>query len=164
MSSYARAHSALDDPWMAWRIEPPEEPGAGLVHSLNEEEFYCARVAYHIHSNSDIQRRSSVPTDGDIEDIPGHLENRARLDAWREWLEVLGPPPSRAHLSLAIAAAKHDITEGPIRSDSELGIRIAELADQVSAFQMPTIERLESIGSQIDAYWALRTGSERRSS
>lgn len=64
------------------------------------------------------------------------------------------PPTSWPHLSLAIAAAKHDLTEGPIRSDSELGIRIAELADQVSAFQMPTIERLESIGSQIDALGA----------
>src|SRR5258708_6121149 len=28
MSSYARAHSPIDDPWMAWRREPPVVPAA----------------------------------------------------------------------------------------------------------------------------------------
>jgi hypothetical protein len=153
MARYARAHSPLDDPWMAWRIEPLREPGAELVHGLNEEEFFCARVAYHIHSNLDIRRPSSVPTDGDLEDIPDYLEIEHGW-TWRDWLEVLGPPQKGADLKSATASAKHDVTGGHTRSDSEVGIKIAELADQVSAFQMPTIERLESIGTQVDAQGA----------
>jgi hypothetical protein len=149
ISSFARAHSPLDDPWMAWRIEPPEEPGAQLVHRLSEEEFFCARVAYHVHANSDIRRPSSVPTDGDLEDIPGYLETEHGW-TWRDWLEILGPPQKGTDLSLATAAAKHDVSGGHTRSDSELRIEIAELKDQVSAFQMPTIERLESIATRVD--------------
>jgi len=153
MFNYVSTHSPLDDPWIAWRTEPPEEGCASFVHSLNEEEFFSARVAYHVHSNLDLHRPSSVPTDGDIEDIPGYLETEHGW-TWREWLDVLGAPVAGSHLSLARTAAKHDLSGRHARSDSEVAVKIAELADHVSAFQMPTIERLESIGTQVDALGA----------
>lgn len=153
MSNYASARSPLDDPWMAWRTEAPEGPSAGFVHGLKEEEFFCARVAYHLHSNLHLDRHPSVPTDGDIEDIPEYLKTEHGW-TWREWLEVLGPPVTGSPLSLAIGAAKDDISGGRDRSEPEVAVKIAELVDKVSAFQMPTIERLESIGTKIDALGA----------
>ena len=153
MSNYASGRSPLDDPWMAWRTEAPEGAPAGFVHSLKEEEFFCARVAYHVHSNLHHDRHSSVPTDGDIEDIPGYLETEHGW-TWREWLEVLGPPVAGSPLGLAIGAAKDDISGRRDRSEPGVAVEIAELEDQVSAFQMPTIERLESIGTKIDALGA----------
>lgn len=71
MSSYAGSRSPLDDPWMAWRREPADEPAGEFVHSLKEEEFFCARVAYHIYAAANVRRPSCVPSDGDLEDIPG---------------------------------------------------------------------------------------------
>jgi hypothetical protein len=69
-------------------------------------------------------------------------------------LEALGPQQKAGQLSLATAAAKRELTEAYIRSDAEVEVRVAELADQVTAFQMPTIERLERIGAQVDALGA----------
>ncbi|HZT30331.1 MAG TPA: hypothetical protein VFA33_10635 [Bryobacteraceae bacterium] len=153
LSDYAAAHSCLDDPWLAWRTESSEESGAAFVRALTEEEFYCARVAYHVHSGLRVERPSSIPTDGDLENIPGHLETD-HGGTWRDWLDILGPPKDDAGLHPAIAAAHRDLTEGRSRPNDETAVRIAELADQVSAFQMPTIERLETIGAKIDALGA----------
>jgi hypothetical protein len=51
LSIYARTRSPLDDPWMAWRREPPSEPAVAFVCGLTEDAFFCARVAYHTHSD-----------------------------------------------------------------------------------------------------------------
>jgi hypothetical protein len=153
MLGYAGARSPLDDPWMTWWRESPDGPAAEFVHAFNEEEFFCARVAYHVHADFGIRRPRAVPTDGDLEDIPGYLETE-QAKTWEEWLEVLGPRQGETPLSLATAAAKRDLAEGHARPGSEIGARIAELRDQVAAFQMPTIERLESIGTQIDSLGA----------
>lgn len=153
MSAYARARSPLDDPWIAWRREPVDEPAGEFVRSLKEEEFFCGRVAYHVHAALNISRPSSVPTDGDLEDLPGHLETEA-AGTWVEWLDVLGVSGDTAVLHSAITAANRDLDEGYSRSNSVVEGRIAELTDQISAFQMPTIERLDSIGGKVDALGA----------
>jgi hypothetical protein len=153
MASYARARSPLDDPWVAWRRGPTNEPAGKFVQSLSEEEFFCARVAHHVHANMGDCRPSSIPTDGDLDDIAGCLETEY-APTWPKWLEVLGPPREATELSSAITAANHDLAEGHSGSTSELGTSIADLSDRVSAFQMPVIERLESIGAQVDALGA----------
>jgi hypothetical protein len=153
MSSYARSHSPLDDPWMAWRREPADEPAGEFVHSLKEEEFFCARVAYHIYAATNIRRPEYVPSDGDLEDIPGYLETEY-VGTWPQWLEVLGPARDAAVLYPASAAAKQDLEERPAHSDSKVERELADLKDKVLSFQMPTIERLESIGAKVDALGA----------
>ena len=153
MSAYARARSPLDDPWIAWRREPADEPAGEFVRNLKEEEFFCGRVAYHIHAALNISRPSSVPTDGDLEDLPGHLETEA-ANTWLEWLDVLGVSGDTAVLNSATTAANRDLDEGNSRSNSEVEGRIAEVKDLVSAFQMPTIERLDSFGGKLDALGA----------
>jgi hypothetical protein len=153
MSSYAGSRSPLDDPWMAWRREPADEPAGEFVHSLKEEEFFCARVAYHIYAAANVRRPSCVPSDGDLEDIPGYLETEY-APTWPQWLEVLGTTGDAALLYPATTAARRDLDEGHSRSDPRVESMIAELMDRVGAFQMPTIERLDSIGTRVDALGA----------
>src|SRR5207245_9454634 len=120
---------------------------AEYVVARTEDDSLGARVPYHVHSHFDVRRAYSVPTDGDNEDIPEYLQTE---QAWtlRDWLDLLGSPPITAYLALATVAAKYDLTEGHTRLNSEVGIRVTELSDQVAAFQMPTIERLERISAQ----------------
>ena len=153
MSRYAKGRTAYDDPWIAWRNEPADEPAGEFVHSLKQEEFFLARVGYHIHTGPNISIPSSVPSDGDLQDIPGHLETEDAY-TWRDWLDILGPPGRVALLYSASAGAKRDVDEEHSNSGTEVGRKIAELMDQVNAFQMPTIERLESIGAKVDALGA----------
>lgn len=153
VSSYAGNHSPLADPWMMWREEPPSGPEGEFVHGLTEEEFFCARIAYHVHSDSGIPRPDSVPTDGDIEDVPGYLETEP-AGTWREWLEVLGPQQKAGHLSSVIDMAKRELTEGRARPGGGVEARLAEIKDEVAAFQMPVIELLERMGAKIDALGA----------
>jgi hypothetical protein len=150
MSDYAKANSALDDPWTAWRLELSAEPGGVLVRRLSEEEFFCSRVAYHIHADLNIRRPASVPTDGDLEDIQGYLETEPAR-TWQEWLEILGPPQEEARLSPVMAAANHDLTGQQTQPDSEVAKKIAELADMVAAFQMPMIDGMERLVAQVAA-------------
>lgn len=150
MAEYASSRSPLDDPWVAWRTELPQDASGAFVRSLSEEEFYCARVAFHVRSDRFLDRPCSVPTDGDIEDVPGYVDAEHGW-TWRDWLDVLGPPASGCPLSTALAEARKDTARKRDPLDSGVGVAVAELADRVSAFQMPTIERLESIGTKLDA-------------
>jgi hypothetical protein len=154
MAGYARTRSLLDDPWMAWRNDPPDEVWHFFVRGLGTEEFLHARVAYHAHSSLNVRRPSRVPTDGDLEDVRGFLKTEYG-SSWSEWMEILGRPPAGVDLRPAVDAAKRDLerVEGKAGTEALL-IKIAELTDMVSAFQMPIIERLESMGAKLDTLGA----------
>ncbi len=156
MWEYIRSPSGfvLGDPWMDWRRSVSEEPCVTFVQSLTDEEFFCVRLAYHVHRVLNFRDLpGSVPSDGDIEDVPAFLESTAAF-AWPQWFELLGEPPRDIAygylLHLAETAALREIGEAGDRKEfsvSDLEDRI----ESIAALQVPMLDTVAALVTRFDS-------------
>ncbi len=145
------------DPWNDWLTGEPVTDGGRLIGGLSDEDNPRLGLAHKIRMTLRLDRLPrNVPTDGDIEGVPGFFDT-VRCQTWPEWLEVLGEPPKQVRclnlLRLAKAAAQRDLPTPPPDSAQDPGSRFSDLTDRldsIAATQIPTIDLLERMTTQLD--------------